>query len=75
MTITHFRAENGRTHQAKLTLHAGELASGDVLQMHDWQLHVLAVDSDVVTDVRTAEFDFLLHFAQDAVVDVVRSVH
>jgi hypothetical protein len=55
-----------------LAVHADELASGDILQMHDWQLHVLMVATELATAVRTAEFDFLLHFANDDVVDVVR---
>lgn len=54
-----------------MRIHAEELASGDVLQMHDWQLHVVTVDYDTATAVGTAEFDFPLHFAAGDVVDVL----
>lgn len=49
---------------------ARELAIGDIFKVNDWQLHVLAVEREVATAVRTAEFDFLLHFTGDDLVDV-----
>lgn len=49
---------------------ARELAVGDIFRVNDWQLHVLAVEPEVATAVRTAEFDFLLHFTSDDLVDV-----
>lgn len=48
-----------------------ELTVGDVLRFNDRTLHVVAVERDVAVAVRTAEFDFLLHFAPDESVDVV----
>ena len=50
---------------------AGQLATGDVLHVNDWHLHVTAVERDLGTAVRTEEFDFLLHFGRDETVDVV----
>jgi hypothetical protein len=50
---------------------ARELLVGDVIQRNDWQLHVVAVEHDVAIAVCTAEFDFLLHFSPDDVLDVV----
>jgi hypothetical protein len=49
---------------------ARELAIGDVFQVNDWHLHVIAVERDAATAVRTAEFEFLLHFIDDDLVDV-----
>jgi hypothetical protein len=49
---------------------ARELAIGDTFWVNDWQLHVLAVEREVATAVLTAEFDFLLHFTSDDLVDV-----
>ena len=48
-----------------------ELATGDVIRVNDWQLHVVAVEHDIATAVLTAEFGFLIHFNRDDCVDVV----
>jgi hypothetical protein len=57
-----------------MKIRAQDLAAGDVLAIHDWNLHVLEVDPDRVVAVRTAEFDFLIHFLSDEVVDVRESL-
>lgn len=54
---------------------ARAMTVGDVLQIHDWMLHVTAVEHDAGTAVLTAEFDFLLHFTRFDSVDVVRQLH
>jgi hypothetical protein len=54
---------------------ARKLATGDVVRLNDWQLHVTAVKRDVGTAVLTAEFGFLFHFTRDEVVDVIEGVH
>lgn len=74
-TIARHRTEGGRQDTVKPAVHIGELASGDILRIHDWHLHVLTVTGDIVSEVLTAEFHSLLHFAKDDVVDVVRSIH
>ena len=50
---------------------ARDLAIGDVFQVNDRRLHVIAVERDIATAVLTAEFEFLLHFTRDDVVDVL----
>jgi hypothetical protein len=50
---------------------AGQLATGDILHVNDWHLHVTAIERDLGTAVRTAEFDFLLHFTRDETVNIV----
>jgi hypothetical protein len=50
---------------------AAQLATGDILHVNDWHLHVIAVERDLGTAVRTAEFDFLLHFTRDDTVEVI----
>jgi hypothetical protein len=50
---------------------AGQLATGDILHVNDWRLHVIAVERDLGTAVLTEEFDFLLHFGRDETIDVV----
>ena len=54
---------------------AGQLATGDILHVNDWHLHVIAVERDLGAAVLTAEFDFLLHFTLDATVDIVTNPH
>ena len=54
---------------------AEELRIGDLLRVHDWRLHVVAVDHDGGTAVLTAEFDFLLHFARHQAAEVDRDLH
>jgi hypothetical protein len=58
-----------------MRIRAGELAVGDVIQVNDWRLHVVAVEHELATAVLTAEFDFLLHFTRTEPVDVVGEVH
>jgi hypothetical protein len=53
-----------------MRIQACELSVGDVLLLNDWHLHVTRVERDRSTAVLTAEFDFLLHFTQDAFVTV-----
>jgi len=51
-----------------MRIRANELAAGDVIQLNDWRLHVVAVVQEVGTAVLTAELDFLIHFTgQDLV--------
>jgi hypothetical protein len=52
---------------------ARQLAIGDILRVNDWHLHVVAVEREIGTAVLTAEFDFLLHFTRDDIVDVLTS--
>ena len=49
---------------------AYDLAVGDVLQINDWQLHVINIERDQAVAVLTAEFDFLIHFAPEDIVHV-----
>ena len=49
---------------------ARDLAIGDVLQINDWQLHVINIERDQGMAVLTAEFDFLIHFAPEDIVQV-----
>jgi hypothetical protein len=49
---------------------ARDLAVGDVLQINDWYLHVIKVERDQAMAVLTAEFDFLIHFAPEDIVQV-----
>ena len=51
---------------------ARQLAVGDILRVNDWRLHV-AVEREIGTAVLTAEFDFLLHFTRDDMIDIVTS--
>ena len=53
-----------------MRIRASELTVGDVMQLNDWQLHVLAIEREVGTAVLTAEFDFLLHFTGADLVQV-----
>lgn len=49
---------------------ACDLVVGDVLHVHGWHLHVIKIERDQAMAVLTAEFAFLIHFAQDEVVTV-----
>ena len=49
---------------------ARDLVVGDVVQLNDWKLHVIRIDRDETMAVLTSEFRFLLHFAQEDVVNV-----
>lgn len=53
-----------------MKIYARNLAVGDVLHLHDWTLHVVGVERELAIGVVTAEFDFLIHFARNEVVDV-----
>jgi hypothetical protein len=53
-----------------MRIHARDLAAGDILALNDWRLHVLAVEHERAVGVRTAEFDFLIHFLTDDIVNV-----
>jgi hypothetical protein len=56
----------------RVRIDPGHLLSGDVLHLHDWRLHIVAVEHDRGTAVLTEEFDFLLHFARHEAVEVDR---
>ncbi len=49
---------------------ARDLAVGDVLHINDWDLHVINIERDQAVAVLTAEFPFLIHFAQQDIVQV-----
>ena len=57
-----------------MKIYAEELAAGDVLQMHDWQLHVETVEFDPEAAVRTTEFTFPLHFGRHDAVEILGTV-
>jgi hypothetical protein len=63
-------ADNAVDRELVMKIPARELAIGDIFRINDWQFHVLAVEREVATAVRTAEFDFLLHFTSADLVDV-----
>jgi hypothetical protein len=52
-----------------MRIRAQDLAVGDTLAMNDWNLHVIGVERDRAVAVLTAEFDFLIHFLADQVVN------
>jgi len=49
---------------------ARDIAVGDVLLVNDWHLLVIKIERDRATAVLTAEFAFLIHFAQQDQVTV-----
>lgn len=53
-----------------MRIHAEDLTAGDILVLHDWRLHVVEVVHDRAIAVLTAEFNFLLHFVRNEVVQV-----
>ena len=57
-----------------MKIRAQDLRADDVIALHDWTLHVFHVESDLAVAVLTAEFDFLLHFLRDELVDVLERV-
>jgi hypothetical protein len=57
-----------------MKIRAQDLRAGDVIALHDWTLHVFHVERDLAVAVLTAEFDFLLHFLRDELVDVLERV-
>lgn len=51
---------------------ARDLHPGDIVQQHDWPLHVRAVTLDpVVVTIAVTEFEFPLHYAADAEVQLL----
>lgn len=57
-----------------MKIRAQDLQAGDVVTLHDWNLHVIHVDCDRAVAVLTAEFDFLIHFLRDELVSVRKSL-
>ena len=53
-----------------MSIHAQDLAVGDILSLNDWTLHVIAVERERAVAVLTAEFDFLLFFLRDEILNV-----
>jgi hypothetical protein len=56
--------------KVQMRIRARDLAVGDVLHINDWHLHVITIERDQATAVLTAEFAFLIHFAQEDLVTV-----
>lgn len=57
--------------ESSMRIPARQLTIGDVVLLNGWRLHVTAVEHDLATAIGTAEFDFLLHFTHDDLVEVV----
>ena len=75
-SIRRKRAEDAqRWGEAAMRVLANELRVGDAIRIHDWSLRIVAVESGLCTAVRTAEFDFYLHFDARDCVDVARTGH
>jgi hypothetical protein len=53
-----------------MRIQARDAVAGDVLHLNGWQLHAIRIEHDKAVAVLTAEFGFLIHFAQDDVVPV-----
>jgi hypothetical protein len=53
-----------------MKIRAQDLQAGDVVALHDWNLHVINVERDLAVGVLTSEFDFLIHFLRDELVSV-----
>ena len=53
-----------------MRIRARDLAVGDVLYINDWHLHVITIERERAMAVLTAEFAFLIHFAQEDLVTV-----
>jgi hypothetical protein len=53
-----------------MRIQARDLAAGDVVAVHDWNLHVIDIERDRAVAVLTAEFDCLIHFLSDELVNV-----
>jgi hypothetical protein len=53
-----------------MRIRAEDLAVGDMLVLHDWNLHIIEVERGRAVSVLTAEFGFLLHFLRNEAVDV-----
>jgi hypothetical protein len=53
-----------------MKIHAQDLVAGDILVLHDWNLHIVEVERDRGVAMWTAELGFSLHFLRDQVVEV-----
>jgi hypothetical protein len=53
-----------------MKIRAQDLALGDILELNDWNLHVVAVERDRAVAILTEEFDFLIHFPRDTAVSI-----
>jgi glycogen synthase len=53
-----------------MRIRARDLAVGDIVHINDWHLHVIHIERDRATAVLTAEFAFLIHFAQEDLLTV-----
>jgi hypothetical protein len=53
-----------------MRIRARDLVVGDVLALNDWNLHVIGVERDKAVAVLMAEFDFLIHFSSEQIVNV-----
>lgn len=53
-----------------MRIHARDIAVGDILQINDWQLHIVRIERDNAIAVLTAEFRFLIHLGQDDLLTV-----
>jgi hypothetical protein len=56
-----------------MRIQARDVAVGDILQINDWQLHIVRIERDNSVAVLTAELGFLIHFGQDDIVTVQAS--
>jgi hypothetical protein len=66
---TNEAASTTRSNTTRLSRHvtARDLHPGDVVQQHDWSLHVREVEvSQAVVAIAVTEFGFPLHYAADA---------
>jgi hypothetical protein len=54
-----------------MRIHARDVAVGDILQINDWQLHIVRIERDIAVAILTAELGFLIHFCQDDMVTVL----
>jgi hypothetical protein len=53
-----------------MQVRARDLAVGDVVELNDWSLHVIAVECERAVAVMTTELGFVIHFTSDEVVEV-----
>jgi hypothetical protein len=47
------------------------ICAGDAIRLHDWTLHVVAVDHDIATAMLTTEFKFPIHFNRQDSIELV----
>jgi hypothetical protein len=57
-----------------MKIRAQDLQAGDVVVLHDWNLHVVHVERDLAVAVLVEEFDFLIHFLRNELVGVRKRV-